>query len=79
MDPMSLLGGAAGAANPLSLAAGGAMALGGGTSSAKNGDQVFDGRAEFGGLNYKTGLNPWFVVGGAVVVGVVALWVVKRA
>ncbi len=34
-----------------------------------NGDSMFDASGKFGGLNYKTGVNPWliaFVVGAAV-------------
>ena len=65
--------------NPLDIANSGSMPINGGHASASNGDQVFDGRAEFGGIHYKTGLNPWWVVGGALVVAGLTYWAVKHA
>ena len=65
--------------NPLDIANSGTMPITGGHASASNGDQVFDGRSRYGGINYKTGLNPWLVVGGAVVLAALGYLALRNA
>jgi hypothetical protein len=64
--------------NPMSLANSGSMPISGGEATSGNGDQRYSGKASFGGINHKTGLNPLWLVGLAIAAAV-AYVAVNRA
>mgnify|MGYP000073258028 FL=1 len=63
--------------NPLDITNSGTMPISGGDAKSGNGDQTFNGRTSFGGINHKTGINPLWLVGGAIV-AVIAYAAVNR-
>ena len=63
--------------NPLDITNSGTMPISGGDAKSGNGVQTFNGRTSFGSINHKTGINPWWLVGGAMA-AVLAYVVVTR-
>lgn len=59
--------------------AGGSMPIKGGDAKSGNGDTRFDGGASFGGINYKTGSNPYVLVGFALLAVGAYLYVQNRS
>jgi len=65
--------------NPLDFTNTGTMPINGGAATATNGDTAFNAAAKFGGVNYKTGINPLLLLVTVVAVGLVVSVVVNRA
>lgn len=55
-----------GLSNPLDITNSGQMPISGGDAKSGNGDQRFNGKTSYGGINHKTGINPLWLVGGAI-------------